>query len=81
MSANIYYRPKKSRIGVPSSAAPSFIDALTDAFGVFPTSLTRRDEPVLRGMRAGRDEGMKATIDALLDGLEKFDEIEVFAEY
>jgi len=81
MSANIYYRPVKSgRHSVGAMAPSSFIKSIEKALGRFPLTLVDSDIPVLQGMSATQSEEDNPYND-LIKGIEKYGEIEVFAEY
>ena len=79
MSATIYWRPfNNSKILEGIGAPSSFIEDMKKAFDRFPLKLTEDDIPTLKGMIAVDDQGYYQQV---LDLIEKYEEIELYAEY
>lgn len=84
MSATICWRPsakndKHLNVGAPSS----FMEVMKNAGFGFPCAVTLSDVPVLRGMAAvyGRNDQNPNPFDELLDLVEKYGSIELWAVY
>jgi len=81
MSASIHWSPISTKHNRLSTNTPSrFVTAMEMVFGGFPIQLENDHETTtaLRGMHAGSDDMIYA---CLLEALEKFDRIRVWAEY
>jgi hypothetical protein len=82
MSANTYWRPKDKGTSLPCLS--SFLDVVAEAQGfghaAHETVLTDSDVPLLRGIAAA-DKSTRATVDQLLDAIEKHGTIILWREY
>ena len=83
MSANIYYEPtKRKKVDVPTMAPSSFMGTLERVFGQRTPKLNIESQPKLEALRdACEDEGTRKCYQVLIDGVERFDEIQLSAEY
>lgn len=83
MTANIYWRPvAASRHDISPGAPSSFIGKLEALFGPLPLSLTEESLPVLRAAKVVIDyQDQKDAFTELIDAIEKYERIEVWAEY
>lgn len=81
MGATLEFEPvRRKRYSIPTTAPSSFMGTLEHAFGKRTPTLSRQDIPKLEGMMAV-ESGFESSYKALIDGIEKFDEIEVVATY
>ena len=82
MGASIYYEPvNRKRHSVNAMAPQSFIKSMERAFGRFPLRLDEAALPKLQGMSAMWTDEKHNPYDDLCEGIHKFGEIEVGAEY
>lgn len=79
MSANILYRTIKKGKSLEVSSPSSFIEMFENAFP-FPTILRQENIEILNGMRIG-SEYHKETLKKIIEAIETFGEIEIYAEY
>lgn len=86
MSATIKYHvmPQEDPI-IPVSFPSAFINIITDAFGMFPVTLTEKDLPVLKGIIAAHchyvDTSAKSVFLELRNIIIKNKTIRLYAEY
>lgn len=83
MSANIYFRQVRPIDSESLSvyAPSSFIESMTEAFGVFPCILGANEVPVLKGMAALNRDGGGNPYSELIEAINKYGTVEVYAEY
>jgi hypothetical protein len=85
MSATIYWRPGKqdnNKYLHNVSSASHFMSTLKNAgIGELPTRLSRHWIPTLNGMVAMCEDQEKNPYQELIDLLDKYDEIELYAQY
>lgn len=84
MSASIYYRQVKPVSGklLNTSAPSSFIDSLEKAFGGREPTLTTTEIPILQGMAIlWTGMGGKNPYEQLIEGIQKYGEIEIDVQY
>jgi hypothetical protein len=80
MGANIYYEPlKRKKQSVRAGARSSFYTTLERVFGSREPQLSASDVPKLEALRDAGDE--KDGWQDLIDGIERFDEIQVSVEF
>ena len=73
-------RPVAKGSDIEVSSPSSFIESIKKAFDVFPVILNESHIPTLRGMASVRGHN-KNEYDILLEYIEKFGTIEIYAEY
>ena len=82
MSATILYRPIKRNDGksLGISAPSRFLEVMGKCFGDPPFTLEKKDIPILQGMAAACCDNPNS-FESIIDKIENYGAIEVWAEY
>lgn len=83
MGANIYFHQMKPVDGqsISCHAPSSFIASMERAFGEFPCVLDSENVPVLKGMAAMSHDGGGNPYQEIIDAIDKYGTIKVYAEW
>jgi len=84
VSANIYWRPvSKNNKSLNVLAPSSFQERMREVGLCLPCTVRQGDASLLKGMAAGygREKDRPNPFDQILELLEKYDEVELWAEY
>lgn len=81
MSANIKFYPINMSRDLPISCPSTFIEIINKAFHTFPLILTKQDIPKIEGIKAALSTNVEDDFALLMEAIDKYGSIKIFADY